>query len=185
MTPLIDKEIVRLMKHEQTYDKAFKLLLTEYSERLYWHIRKMVINHDDADDVLQESFIKIFQGLHSFRGESALFTWLYKIATNETLTFLGKKKKQLSQFDSDYTNYMIESLCSEAGFSGDEIQKKLQLAILKLPERQRLVFNMKYLDNMKFKEIAPVLQVTVGALKASYFHAVNKIEDYLKNEDFY
>ena len=183
MSQSVDKEIIKLMKSEQTYERAFKLLLTEYSERLYWHIRKMVINHDDADDVLQDTFIKIFQGFHNFRGDSSLFTWLYRIATNETLTFLEKKKKQLTHSDNDYKNYIMQNLYSESDFSGDEIQKKLQLAIQELPERQRLVFNMKYFDNMKFKEIANILQVSVGALKASYFHAVNKIENYLKNSD--
>ncbi|MDY0281631.1 MAG: sigma-70 family RNA polymerase sigma factor [Salinivirgaceae bacterium] len=174
-----DKKIITLMKSESSRDVAFGLLVSEYSERLYWHIRKMILNHDDTDDVLQNTFIKVFQAFDSFRGDSSLFTWLYRIATNETLTFLDKKKRQISSTSQEFNDYLIDNLQSDSEFSGDEIQRKLQLAVQKLPEKQRLVFNMKYFDDLKFTEISEIVGTSVGGLKASYHHAVKKIEEYM------
>ena len=171
------------MKSESTRDYAFGLLVSDYGQRLYWHIRKMVLNHDDADDVLQNTFMKVFQGFDTFRGESSLFTWLYRIATNETLSFIEKKKRQISSSDSQHNDLLLNSLHSDTEFSGDEIQRKLQIAIQKLPEKQRLVFNMKYFDEMKFSEMSEILDTSVGALKASYHHAVKKIEEFMLNND--
>ena len=177
-----DKKIVTLMKSEGSRDTAFGLLVSEYGQRLYWHIRKMILNHDDTDDILQNTYIKAFQAFESFRGDSSLFTWLYRIATNETLTFLDKKKRQISSTAQDFNEYMLDNLQSDSEFSGDEIQRKLQIAIQKLPEKQRLVFNMKYFDELKFSEISEILGTSIGALKASYHHAVKKIEETMLQE---
>ena len=158
---------------------AFSYLMQTYRERLYWHIRKMVISHDDADDVLQNTFMKVWRSVDNFRGGSSIYTWLYRIATNETLTFLNKKRAQYIDSIDDIELNMINQLKADSYFSGDEIEEKLQRAIVELPEKQRLVFNMKYFDSMKYDEMAEVLNTSVGALKASYHHAVKKIEAYL------
>jgi RNA polymerase sigma-70 factor, ECF subfamily len=159
---------------------AFHELVTIYQEKLYWHIRKIVIDHDDTDDILQNVFIKVWNNVESFREESTLFTWLFRIATNESLTFLSKRKRRNILFVIPQDEYLIGKFESDEYFDGDEIHKKLMEAVLKLPEKQRLVFNMKYFGGMKFTEIAEILQVTTGALKASYHIAVKKIEEYLK-----
>ena len=175
-----DQEILELIPQEKK--KAFSLLVTGYKERLYWHIRKMVISHDDTDDVLQNTFLKVWKNMDRFRGEAALYTWLYRIATNETLTFLqAKQKKQLKTINAPILSFE-EILESDTWFDGDEIQQKLQACLMRLPERQRLVFNMKYFEGMKYQQIAEVLKVTIGSLKASYHHAVKKIESILKEE---
>jgi RNA polymerase sigma-70 factor (ECF subfamily) len=178
----LDKKIVELMKSESSRNHAFGLLVSEYGQRLYWHIRKMVISHDDTDDVLQNTFIKAFQGFDSFRGESSLFTWLYRIATNETLSFLDKRKRLMAG-TGEINDRVIASLHADTEFSGDEIQRKLQIAIQQLPEKQRLVFNMKYFDEMKFNDMSEILGTSVGALKASYHHAVKKIEEFMLREE--
>ncbi|NLK16628.1 MAG: RNA polymerase sigma factor [Bacteroidales bacterium] len=174
----IDKKIIELMKSESNHNRAFGLLVSEYGQRLYWHIRKMVISHSDTDDILQNTLLKAYQGFDSFRGDSSLFTWLYKIATNETINFIDKKKRHLTGSNNLYEHNM-SLLQSENEISGDQIQLKLQKAIQQLPDKQRLVFNMKYFDDMKFSEMSKILDTSVGALKASYHHAVKKIEKYL------
>jgi RNA polymerase sigma-70 factor (ECF subfamily) len=177
-----DKELLVQFKEERTRNAAFSLIIKKYQQRVYWHIRKMVIDHDDADDVTQNTFVKVWRNLDNFREDSQLYTWIYRIATNECLTFLKQKKaREMVSFD-DLEFKMAESLESDPLFSGDMIQKRLQKAILTLPEKQRLVFNMKYFDALKYEEMSEILGTSVGALKASYHHAVNKIETYLKNE---
>lgn len=175
-----DRELMENLKSERK-DDAFRLLVLQYQERLYWHIRKIVVNHDDADDVLQETFLKVWRNIDNFREESSLFTWLYRIATNESLTFLSKQKKKAETPIDDVVNYLSANLESDEYFEGDEIQIKLQKAIHTLPEKQKIVFNLRYFEEMPYQEMSEVLETSVGALKASYHHAVKKIEDYLND----
>lgn len=177
-----DKELLEMFRIAETKSYAFNLIVRKYQERVYWHVRKIVINHDDANDVVQNTFLKAWSGLESFREESQLFTWLYRIATNEALTFLKKKRTRLFMPLVDVENQLENSLESDPFFNGDELQRKLQKAVLRLPEKQRLVFNMKYFENMKYEEISAVLGTSVGALKASYHHAVKKIEKFLEED---
>ena len=149
---------------------------------MYWHIRKIVISHDDADDVLQNTFIKIFKNIDNFKQDSKLFSWMYRIATNEAITFINKRAKQRNVSINDYQQELASTLKSDVFFNGDEIQVILQKAIATLPQKQQLVFNMKYFDELKYQEISEILETSVGALKASYFHAVKKIEHYIKNK---
>ncbi len=179
-----DKEILNLMASPDKKEEAFSLLLNQHKERLYWHIRKMVLLHSDADDLLQNTFIKVWNHLDTFRGDSSIFTWLYRIATNETLNFLNKKKETLLNEPGDLELLMIDQITHDPLFEGEEIQKRLQKCILALPEKQRLVFNMKYFDDLTYDEISEILGTSTGALKASYFHAVRKIEAFIKNEVF-
>lgn len=162
---------------------AFTQLVDSYGEKLYWQIRKMVLDHEDANDLLQNTFMKAWTNLDCFRGEAKLSTWLYKIAVNECLTFLNKQRslQQISLDDTD--QFLLDRLESDPYFDGDALQLKLQRAILTLPEKQRLVFNMKYYDEMKYEDISEILGTSVGALKASYHHAVKKIEDFLTKEN--
>jgi len=178
-----DQQILDSLKDPSTKELAFRHLISTYKERLYWHIRKIVMNHDDTDDVLQNSFIKIWNGLDSFRGESSLFTWLYRIATNESITFLNQRKRKMMSSLTDENEYLIENLESDTYFDGDEWQMLLQKAIAILPEKQRLVFNMKYFDEIKYEEMSEILGTSVGALKASYHHAVKKVEEYVKSHE--
>jgi len=159
-----------------TSEKSFELLVRRYQERLYWHIRRMVIDHDDANDVLQNVFIKVWKSLNGFREEAQLYTWLYKIATNEALTFLNGKKKRFSLPMDSVQKELSNKLTSGKYFSGDEIEMKLQKAILELPDVQRVVFHLRYYDEMPYEEMSKVLETSVGALKASFHHAVKKIE---------
>jgi RNA polymerase sigma-70 factor (ECF subfamily) len=176
-----DSQLVSMFQSGQQ-ELAFNLILKKYQERLYWHIRKIVISHDDTDDVLQNTFVKIWKGLVNFRSDSQLYTWLYRITTNEALTFLQQKKKR-TIVPLEGTDYdLSETLTSDVYFCGDEAQQKLQTVLLKLPEKQRIVFNLKYFEEMKYDEMAEILETSVGALKASYHHAVKKIENLL-NED--
>ena len=177
-----DRDILDAFKSKTDQDMAFNLLVNRYQERLYWHIRRMVVDHDDSDDVLQNTFIKAYNGLKSFRGDSQLFTWLYRIATNESLTFLKKKRTKLFIPMVDVEHDLSQNLESDALISGDDIQLKLQKALLTLPEKQRLVFNMKYFDEMKYDQISEILGTSVGALKASYHHAVKKIEKFVRDD---
>lgn len=172
---------VSQLKNKATKELAFKKLITQYKERLYWHIRKIVISHADTDDVLQNTFIKIFKSIDNFKGESKLYSWMYRIATNESITFLNKKAKLNNVAISEYKQQIVSNLNSDDWFSGDEIQLILQKAIATLPQKQQLVFNMKYFDDLKYTEISSILNTSVGALKASYFHAVKKIELFIKN----
>lgn len=176
---LSDKELLELFLNHETRNYAFNLLVRQYQKRLYWHIRKILIDHDDTDDVLQNVFIKIWKNLDGFKAESQLYTWLYRIATNESINFLNQKKKRAGIPLDDVSSFLANNLESDSYFKADEIQAKLQKAILTLPDKQRIVFNMKYFDNIKYEEMSLILETSVGALKASYHHAVKKVEDYL------
>ncbi len=178
-----DQQILDSLKDPSTRELAFRHLISKYKERLYWHIRKIVLNHDDTDDVLQNTMIKIWNGMDSFRGDSSLFTWLYRIATNESITFLNQRKRRMMTSLNDENEYLIENLQSDDYFDGDEWQMLLQKAIALLPEKQRLVFNMKYFDEIKYEDMSKILDTSVGALKASYHHAVKKVEEYLKTHE--
>ena len=177
-----DDKLIEMFRDENSRSNAFNLITQKHQERLYWHIRRMVIIHEDADDVLQNTLVKAWKGLNKFKAESKLYTWLYRIATNESITFLNKKRKRFYIPIIDIEQELSESLESDEFFTGDEIQLKLQQAILRLPEKQRLVFNMKYYDELKYDEISAILDTSVGTLKASYHHAVKKIEKYLTKE---
>lgn len=178
-----DRKIIELFRQNQHKDAAFNLLVDEYQERLYWHIRRIVIDHQDADDVLQNTLVKVWKNLEQFRAESGLFTWLFRIATNESLSLIKDRKKHLhSSGDQELENRLSENLETDPWFDGDEIQLKLQKAILSLPEKQRLVFNLKYYEEMKYEDMSETLATSVGALKASYHHAVKKIEKYMTGE---
>ncbi len=174
-----DKKIITLFREKKTRNASLELLISRYQKRLYWHIRKIVISHDDSDDVLQNTFIKIWQGLENFREDSNLFTWLYRIATNEALTFLRQKQRRQTTSIHPIEYQLGAELESDEYFSGDEIQLKLQQAILTLPEKQRLVFNMRYYDELPYEEMSKILDTSVGALKASYHIAAKKIEGLL------
>ena len=177
-----EKELIANLKSGKNRDKAFQVMVKTYQERLYWHIRKVVINHDDTDDILQNVYLKVWKNIDGFREDSTLFTWLFRIATNESLSHLQKQRRNSEVSMNEVSEYLAETLESDVYFEGDEIQKKLQLAIIRLPEKQRLVFNMKYFDEMKYQEMSEVLQTSVGALKASFHFAVKKIEDFLKED---
>ncbi len=176
---LTDQELLQQFKNPETQNYAFNLLVRQYQKRLYWHIRKILLDHDDTDDVLQNTFIKVWKNLANFKGDSQLYTWLYRIATNESITFLNSKKKRAGIPLDDVSTFLANTVQSDSYFKGDEIQAKLQKAILTLPDKQRIVFNMRYFDAMKYEEMSDILETSVGALKASYHHAVKKIEHYL------
>ncbi|WP_421918179.1 RNA polymerase sigma factor [Marinifilum sp.] len=183
MNNISDEEILQLFQDKKTQSQAFSMLVRKYQERLYWQIRKIVLSHDDADDVLQNTFVKIWKGLIKFRYDAKFFTWMYRIATNESLTFLKEKQRRNIAFaNKDVEEMLIANLQADEYFDGDQAQIEFQKAILRLPEKQRLVFNMKYFDELKYEEISEVLETSVGALKASYHHAVKKIESFLKLE---
>jgi RNA polymerase sigma-70 factor (ECF subfamily) len=176
-----DAQILECYKLPESRDKSIALLIDKYQQRLYWHIRKIVIDHDDADDVLQNTFIKAWKGLENFNQLSALYTWLYRIATNEALQLLRDRAKRDNVSIDDVQYKLAESLHQDSHFKGDEIQMKLQSAILALPEKQRIVFNLRYYDEMPYEAMSQVLDTSVGALKASYHHAAKKIEDFVLN----
>ena len=176
-----DNELLEQFREIASRENAFSKILLKYQKRIYWHIRKMVIDHDDADDITQDTFVKVWHNLEHFRGDALLFTWIYKIATNECLNFLKKKRRRFFIPLYDVEKELESKLTSSDLISGDEIQMKLQKALLKLPEKQRLVFNMKYFDELKYEEISEITETSVGALKASYHLAVKKIEDYIKS----
>jgi RNA polymerase sigma-70 factor (ECF subfamily) len=178
-----DSEILEKFQDEKTRDLAFNLLLKKYQQKIYWHIRRMVIDHDDADDLVQDVFIKVWKNLPGFRSDAQLYTWMYRIATNECITFLNRKKLKNNVSFDDVSHELSETLADSTYFDGDKAQMKLQKALLTLPEKQKLVFNMKYYDDMKYEEISEVLGTSVGALKSSFHLAVKKIEAYLLAED--
>ncbi|HWZ36067.1 MAG TPA: sigma-70 family RNA polymerase sigma factor [Mucilaginibacter sp.] len=182
-TPVDDAEILIKFQDEHTRNQAFNLLLNKYQQKIYWHIRRMVIDHDDADDIVQDVFIKVWKNLPGFRNDSQLYTWMYRIASNECITFLNKKKQKNNISIEDEAYNLADTLADSSYFNGDAAQKKLQRAILTLPEKQRLVFNMKYYEDMKYEEMSQVLGTSVGALKASFHLAVKKIEAILLEED--
>lgn len=174
--------LVEQLQNVDTKEQAFRVLIKEYKERLYWHIRKIVVSHDDADDVLQNTFIKIFKGVDNFKSDSKLYSWMYRIATNESITFINKRAKERDTDISELRSELVSNLESDQWFQGDEIQLILQKAIATLPEKQQLVFNMKYFDNLKYDEMSEILETSVGGLKASYFHAVKKVEAFIRNQ---
>ena len=173
-----EKELIQALQDTARRDAAFSILVKLYSKQLYWQIRRMVLNHDDSDDILQNTFIKVLNSIHNFRGDSQLSTWLHRIAINETLTFLNHKQAETVSLDSEEGS-IAEQLESDTLFSGSHADALLQEAITRLPQKQRLIFNMKYYDDMKYEQISEILGTTVGALKASYHIAVKKIESYL------
>ncbi len=177
-----DKELLEKFANPESRNLAFNQLVRKYQQKIYWHIRKMVIDHEDADDLTQEVFIKVWKNLENFRQDAQLYTWLYRIATNECLTFLSSKKRKFFLPINDVASELAEKIDSSPDIAGDEIQIKLQKALLRLPDKQRLVFNMKYYDEMKYEEMSEILGTSVGALKASYHHAVKKIEEFLKQD---
>ncbi|MGN6246713.1 MAG: RNA polymerase sigma factor [Ginsengibacter sp.] len=176
-----DQELLALFKIPASKEQAFTAIIKKYQEKLYWHIRRIVITHEDADDVLQNMFIKVWKGLENFREDSQLYTWLYRIATNESLTFLNKEKKRSSVSLSDEENGLSNKLKSDSHFDANKLEWKLQLAIQSLPEKQRVVFNLRYYDEMPYEEMSHVLETSEGALKASYHHAAKKIESFILN----
>ncbi|HRS41890.1 MAG: ECF RNA polymerase sigma factor SigW [Bacteroidetes bacterium ADurb.BinA261] len=178
-----DEELLSLLREPDTIREGFAKLVSEYSEQLYWQIRKMVLSHDDANDILQEVFIKAWSSIDNFRGEAKLSTWLYRIAINESITFINKMRAQNNISIDEDDSFLINQLEGDQYFDGDETQKLLQKAVLTLPEKQRLVFQMKYFDEMKYEEMSEILGTSVGALKASYHHAVKKIENFFDQID--
>lgn len=174
-----EQEFIANLLNPKTQNLAFQKLLSEYQRPLYSHIRNIVLNHDDADDVLQNTFVKVFQHLKNFKGESKLFSWMYRIATNEAITFINKKAKQNSISSEVLQTKIIENLKADTYFDGNEIQLKLQKAIALLPQKQQLVFKMRYYEEIKYELMSEILGTSVGALKASYHHAVKKIENYM------
>ena len=176
-----DTLLLKQLKTQSTQREAFEKVVNLYSERLYWQIRRMVLSHDDTNDILQNTFLKAWNGIDSFRSEAKLSTWLYRIAMNESLSFIQRRKKEVTIDDPEIN--LKETLMSDEYFDGDETDIMLQQAISKLPEKQRLVFNMKYFQEMKYEEISEILTTSVGALKASYHLAVKKIEDFFSQHD--
>jgi RNA polymerase sigma factor (sigma-70 family) len=175
-----EKEFIEQLLNPKTQNQAFQKLLRNYQRPLYNHIRNIVLNHDDADDVLQNTFVKVFQYLKNFKGESKLFSWMYRIATNEAITFINQKAKRNGTTSEAMQNKIVDNLQADTYFDGNEIQLKLQKAILLLPEKQQLVFKMKYYEEIKYEDMSEILGTSVGALKASYHHAVKKIEEFMK-----
>ncbi len=178
-----DQELIDRLMSPTTRSSAFSVVVRTYQERLYWHIRKMVLSHEDANDVLQNTFMKAWSGIDGFRGDARFSSWLYRIATNETLTFLTNKRMRNIASMEDEEQLLLNQLHADSFFNGDEAQMKLQEAILGLPEKQRLVFNMKYFDDLTYDQMEEILQTSVGALKASYHHAVKKIGKFLEQEN--
>jgi RNA polymerase sigma-70 factor (ECF subfamily) len=176
-----DRELLLQFKQAETKERAFTAIIKKYQEKLYWHIRRMVVTHDDANDVLQNMFIKVWNGLENFREDSQLYTWLYRIATNESLTFLEQQKKRSITSFEDVENGLSNKIRADEGFDANKLEWKLQLAIQQLPEKQRAVFTLRYYDEMPYEEMSRVLETSEGALKASYHHAAKKIEDYILN----
>ncbi|MFN5168094.1 MAG: RNA polymerase sigma factor [Cyclobacteriaceae bacterium] len=174
-----DKELLLKVRNPDTRSYGFNLLVRAYQQRVYWLARKMVIDHDDADDITQEVFIKVHKAIDQFREDSQLYTWIYRIATNECLSFLNRKRKRFFLPIEDVAGQLSVKVDSTPAMEGDEIQKKLQKALLKLPDKQRLVFNMRYYDELSYEDMAEITKTSVGALKASYHHAVKKIEEFL------
>jgi len=175
-----EKDLIERLCSVKHADAAFKELVDCYKERLYWHIRYVLKNHEDTDDVLQNVFIKIYKNIRRFKGDSRLYSWMYRIARNESLTFLKKRSKMLKITSEELQDHIVNNLESDVYFEADKIQMKLQQAINTLPEKQREVFQLRYFEQMKYKDMAELLQTTEGALKSNYHHASNKVEEYLK-----
>ena len=178
---LDDQELLRQFRQAETKERAFSAIIKKYQEKLYWHIRRMVVTHDDTNDVLQNMFIKVWNALDNFREDSQLYTWLYRIATNESLTFLQQQKKRSSVSLNDVESGLSNKIRADEGFDANRLEWKLQVAIQQLPDKQRAVFNLRYYDEMPYEEMSRVLDTSEGALKASYHHAVKKVSEYIKN----
>jgi len=176
-----DTELLLQFRDPATKEKAFTALIKKYQEKLYWHVRRMVVDHDDANDVLQNVFIRVWNALGNFREDSQLYTWLYRIATNECLTFLEQQKKKASISLDDIEGSLSNKIKADSNFDANKLEWKLQLAIQQLPEKQRAVFTLRYYDEMPYEEMSRVLETSEGALKASYHHAAKKIEEYILN----
>ncbi len=181
LTDRSDAELLMQFRNPVTKEPAFTAIVKKYQERLYWHVRRMVVDHEDANDVLQNVFIKVWNGLENFKEESQLYTWLYRIATNESLTFLEGQKKRSAVSLSDVESGLSNKIKADKHFDAKQLEWKLQLAIQQLPEKQRLVFNLRYYDEMPYEQMSKVLDTSEGALKASYHHAVKKVEEYIIN----
>jgi RNA polymerase sigma factor (sigma-70 family) len=181
LTDSLDAELLIQFRNPETKEKAYTTIIKKYQEKLYWHIRRMVVDHDDANDVLQNVFIRVWNGLENFREDAQLYTWLYRIATNESLTFLENQKKRSAVSLSDVESGLSNKIRADSNFDANKLEWKLQLAIQQLPEKQRTVFSLRYYDEMPYEEMSRVLETSEGALKASYHHAVKKIEDFIKN----
>lgn len=181
--PIDENKLIELLKDEKTAQKAFGSLVDAYSEPLYWQIRKLVVSHEETDDLLQNVFLKAWKNIHNFRGEAKLSTWLHKIAINESLNFLQQERQKREITDDSKDEFLLRNLEADTYFDGDALQLALQKAIASLPEKQRLVFNMRYYDEMKYDEISDILGTSVGALKASYHHAVKKISQSIDIEN--
>lgn len=182
ISPIDETKLIELLKEKETAHDAFTILVEKYTEPLYWQIRKLVVNHDETDDLLQNVFHKAWKNIHNFRGEAKLSTWLHKIAINESLNFLQQERMRRELTDDSGDDFLLKNLESDPYFDGEAVEIALQKAIASLPEKQRLVFNMKYYDEMKYDEISEILGTSVGALKASYHHAVKKITQSLEIE---
>ena len=180
-TNLSDSELLVQFRTPATKESAYTSLVRKYQEKIYWHIRRMVIDHDDANDVLQNVLIRVWNGLGNFREDSQLFTWLYRVATNECLTWLEQQKKKSAVSLNDVESGLSNKIRADRHFDGNKVEWKLQLAIQQLPEKQRIVFGLRYYDEMPYEQMSKVLETSEGALKASYHHAVKKIEDYMLN----
>jgi RNA polymerase sigma-70 factor (ECF subfamily) len=176
-----EKAFIAQLLNPETQNTAFRQLVSQYSRPLYSHIRNIVLDHDDTDDVLQNTFIKVFANLKNFKGESKLFSWVYRIATNEALTFISQRAKKGGVTNEEVQQKALENLEADEYFEGDALELKLQKAVATLPEKQQLVFKMKYFEELKYEEISEILGTSVGGLKASYHIAVKKIEDYINN----
>ena len=178
---LDDKELLSQFREQATREAGYTRIIKKYQEKLYWHIRRMVVEHEDANDVLQNMFIKVWTGLENFREDSQLYTWLYRIATNESLSFLEQQKKRSAVSLSDVESGLSNRLKADKHFDANKLEWKLQVAIQQLPEKQRVVFNLRYYDEMPYEKMSKILETSEGALKASYHHAVKKIEDFILN----
>lgn len=178
---LEDKDLLHQFKSPGLKEKAFTTIIKKYQEKLYWHVRRLVVDHDDANDVLQNMFIKVWNALDNFREDSQLFTWLYRIATNESLTFLDGQKRRSAVSLSEVESGLSNKVKADTNFDANKLEWKLQLAIQALPEKQRIVFNLRYYDEMPYEQMSGILETSVGALKASYHHAAKKVEEYIIN----
>ena len=177
-----DKELLLQFRNAASRERAFTAIIKKYQEKLYWHIRRLVVQHEDANDVLQNVFIKVWKGLDNFREDSQLYTWLYRIATNESLSFLEQEKKRASgSLQEEMEDGLANKVKADLHFDANQLEWRLQVAIQQLPEKQRVVFNLRYYDEMPYHEMSEILETSVGALKASYHHAAKKIEEFLKN----
>ena len=181
LTTISDAELLVEFRNPITKEKAFTSIIKKYQEKLYWHLRRMVVEHEDANDVLQNVLIRVWNGLENFREDSQLYTWLYRVATNECLTFLEQKKKRSAISLSNEETGMENKIRADSHFDGNKLEWKLQLGIQQLPDKQKIVFQLRYYDEMPYEKMSRVLDTSEGALKASYHHAVKKIEEYIKN----